>query len=316
MIRKYQYLLILVSVLLGACTQEDTEITRSQITIKAQIVEPQTRTAMSVQDGQKYHVLWSQSEQIVVGKTGEFQTMDLTSGAGTQTAQFTGNVPAKVYGDCYAAVYPVQNADAGTDENYIYAGSVLNAGQTYVTGTFAKNLAPMTAVSTDGLFYQFYNLYSVIQLPIKGTGTLRKLELVGNNHEKVAGGIKMCYLKADGTPVASNEVADNGYMLTQVAPLQETITLSFGEDGLTLNETTPVMVNVVVLPGTFSGGFKLSIWDKANDEVYEKETTESVTVKRSYVKRMKPFDYKTADPLEFDPDVEPWNGDEGELIRP
>lgn len=313
MIRKYKYLLFLVPVLLSACTQDVTEFMHSQVTIKAQIVEPQTRTAMSTLDNQTYHVLWSEGEEIVVGKTGEFQTLTLTSGAGTQTAQFTGNEPTEVYGDCFAAVYPVQNAVAGTDDDYIYAGSVLNASQTYVAGTFSKDLAPMTAVSTDGLIYHFHNLYSVIQLPIKGTGTLRKLELTGNNNEKVAGGIRMNYSKTNGEPVASSVVSDNDCMITQVAPLQDKITLTFGDDGLTLNETTAVMVNVVVLPGTFTGGFKISIWDKANDEVYEKETTESVTVMRSYVKRMKPFDYKTADPLETDPDVEPWVPDEGEL---
>ena len=300
MIRKYKYLLFLVPVLLGACTQDVTESMHSQVTIKAQIVEPQTRTAMSTldDDNKTYHVLWSEGEEIVVGKTGEFQTLTLTSGAGTQTAQFTGNEPTEVYGDCFAAVYPVQNAVAGTDDDYIYVGSVLNASQTYVAGTFSKDLAPMTAVSTDGLIYHFHNLYSVIQLPIKGTGTLRKLELTGNNNEKVAGGIRMNYSKTNGEPVASSVASDNGCMITQVNPLQDKITLTFGEDGLTLNETTPVMVNVVVLPGTFTGGFKISIWDKANDEVYEKETTELVTVKRSYVKRMKEFDYKTAEPLE------------------
>lgn len=308
---RLQYCAFLFPFLLCACEQGGDELSPSsgnsaQVTVKAQVVDTNTRTYMSSQDDQTYHVLWSQGEQIVIGQTGNFSVLSLTSGDGTTVAQFTGDEPSAVYGSLYASVYPTTNAFAGVDGDFIYAGNLVPASQTYVPETFAKNQAPMAAVSDDGLLYQFHNLYGIIQLPIYGKGTIRQIELFGNAGEDVAGQIGMLYAKTDGKPAASATESDNGFMLRKGTSLQDRITLTFGEDGLALSETDPTVVNVVVLPGTFTDGFTLHIYDMANDEVFEKICTQELTLRRSWVKRMVAFDYSSIGPILFEPDVNPW----------
>ncbi|MGM9780754.1 MAG: hypothetical protein ACI3Y7_02755 [Candidatus Cryptobacteroides sp.] len=257
-----------------------------------------TKTIMDCSDDSgPFPVLWQTGDKVGIGSGASLAEYELSSGAGQTEARFTGPEPSDVGGTgMYASVYPVSGASVSLDGSRICANAVLASNQTYESGSFANGLFPMTALSLDGLEYSYTNLCGILQLQIKGTGTIKKIKLFGNDGEILAGSIGMYYNASDGSIIASGAEEENGVLLNKDASGSRSINLTFGA-GLVLDPENSTTVNIVMFPTIFEEGFTLNIYDSGGGAI-EKETTAKIIVGRSKAKRMKEFDYQSPDPLE------------------
>ncbi len=291
-----------------------------------------TRTSMGELEDSKYPVVWSEGDKVYMAYYKDNFNATLLSGSGTQKAVFKGGNWKSTY-QHITSVYPFDGADVTQvsktsylDENnnrHYVRGITVTANlpqtQTYQEGTFANNVFPMVGLSTNQLDFYYENMAGVLQLPVKGNGTISKIILTGNDGETFAGEFNVKYnytywSEKDESGISQDKVdVDNledqitddnkeaacGRLITPVSGKSTgIITIDCGEDGLKLDPTTPTMINIAMLPTTFKNGFSVQFMDKDNGGSFEKRTSQAITVKRSYVKTMEPFDYTQPEPLE------------------
>lgn len=321
-----------ISLLLGGC--QDEPVLRGeyvgnepeagveeQTEITAHIAGgSQTRTSMGGLDGDKYPVLWNELDKIAVfDSRQEKKEYGLFSGAGTSTASFRGGV----FGGgepFFMTVYPVAGAymshDAENESKLVVTvGNALPAMQPYRENSFAEGVFPMAGSCTNRIDFLYHNLCGILALPVKGEGKIKKVFLAGNSGEVLAGNISMSYdvEKKSGAPddpdseyivkpceADDTDKAFTEYKLTKAATSDENaagiITVDFGE-GLTLKAGKPTVIYIAVFPQTFKKGITVRFIDD-NGGTFEKKTRQEITVRRSYVKAMKEFDYEKPEPLE------------------
>ncbi len=281
-----------------------------------------TRTTMGELDNGKYPVLWSEGDKVFMFYGFNNKAKDaatLLTGSGTQKAVFKAGYWEK--GTSYVlSVYPFEGANVG--ESYANTSTAwgrkhtitanIPQNQTYQKGTFTNNVFPMIGLCKNQYDFYYENMAGVLQLPVKGTGKISKVVLTGNNGEILAGEFTMsciCYKNKtdnsltidylESSIAAGDKEAACGRLLAPVSGKSTgIITIDCGEDGLTLDPTTPTMINIVMMPKTFKKGFSVQFIDYDNGGSFQKSTTEAITVKRSYVKTMEEFDYTTPEPLE------------------
>lgn len=269
---------------------------------------PQTKTHMG-ELSTTYPVLWSEGDQIGL-LSGGVSTFTLVpdSSDGTK-ASFSGTA-AEIVGtfpstSVFPAAYPAQDAFADVSGGEILVGSYLPVKQTYINGTFSDNVYPMASVSMDGLNYGFYNLGGVIQLRLKGNGErtekIKALYLTGNNGETIAGGVGMKFNVTTGEPVASSVDKDYNYKVeTYGSEHYERVIIDFGETPLELSESEAAVINIAVIPQTFTKGFTVELVDGVKLGSTYLAINDPITIKRSHVKQMKEINYNSNDvkPLE------------------
>ena len=270
---------------------------------------PETKTYMG-ELSTTYPVLWSEGDQIglISGGVSTF-TLVPDSSDGTKAA-FSGTA-AEIVGtfpstSVFPAAYPAQDAFADVSGGEILVGSYLPVKQTYINGTFSDNVYPMASVSMDGLNYGFYNLGGVIQLRIKGNGgergdKIKAIYLTGNNGETIAGGVGMKFNVETGNPISSSIDKDHHYKVEAYGSEHyERVIIDFGETPLQLSTTEAAVINIAVIPQTFTEGFTVEIIDGGNFGSTKMAINESITIKRSHVKQMKEiiYDDEHVEPLE------------------
>lgn len=259
--------------------------------------EPQTRTIMGDFKNGIYPVLWSDVERIGLSNASTISPFTLQSGAGTKYGRFTGSASNVVTGTSYyAACYPFADAKIKVEGNELVVGGFIPTLQKYRNNSFDNDVYPMAAVSSMNDDFEFRNLAGILQLNVtsKTGGTIKKIILTGNDGEDIAGGIAMHYNKENGEAVSATN-SWSSYKLSNYNP-KGMITVDLGENGMTLTSAVTTF-NIVVIPQTFEKGFTLR-FIADNGGTFEKSTTQSITIKRSYTRVMANFDYETPEPLE------------------
>lgn len=295
--------------------------------IAAHIVSgPDTKTSMGTLDGNVYPVLWSETDQVAIfsntlNSNGTHvydgsRTYSLISGANSKDAVFKGgmiwnekepSLPVSCYpsdGAYYSSSnykwsYPFRSFE-------LHVGSVLPELQPYCKESFGQNVFPMAGVCDDKYNFYYHNLCGIIQLPIKGSGTVSKIFLYGNNEEPLAGRIALVYdfRQNTGSTItiatarSSSQACTDLQLDIDADNASQGIVVDCGENGLKLDPGKATMINIAVFPTTFTKGFTVAFVDKDNGGRFEKTTSQEITVKRSYVKTMEEFDYQTPEPLE------------------
>ena len=295
---------------------------------------PETRTAMGELGESKYPVLWSENDSILVlDQSKNKYRATLLDGAGTNKAVFKGRFWGAKWRNAqhFTSVYPSAEAAlsvksysirTNSDGSKYYpreitATNVLPSVQDYCENTFANDVFPMIGHCFNLYDFYYENMAGVLQLPVKGEGKISKIILTGNNDEQIAGKftVGFAYWYWSTKPSGVTESVTIKYLEDEIAESEKDacdgrkievvsgestgmITIDCGSDGLQLNPTTPTMINIVMLPKTFTKGFSVRFIDYDNGGSFEKSTSQSITVKRSYVKTMKEFDYQTPEPLE------------------
>ncbi len=291
---------------------------------------PDTRTGMGDLDGNRYQVLWSEGDKVVAfDMRNKKYDATLMDGAGTNKAVFKGK-----YWDNtqhLTSIYPSEGAEfksknhAVTNQpdgssyylREITATAVLPSTQIYQNETFANNVFPMIGHCFNQYDFYYENIGGILQLPVKGEGTISKIVLTGNNGEVLAGKftVEFDYWYWKNRPEGVTEPVTIDYLEKEIAESEKEacngrkilavdgsstgiITIDCGKNGLKLSPDKVTMVNIVMLPKTFVKGFTVRFIDQENGGSFVKMTSMPIIVKRSYVKTMQEFDYQKPEPLE------------------
>ena len=237
---KHHALPLLVLALALVSCQEKPVIVPAFTAVVGEAPDGSVRTEYG-QDG----LVWSEGDHlsVFVGNNANVEYF-LTTGAGTAEATF-----ARTEGVSYLANYKLDRNyalypyDEGTTiSREAVITSSLPQVQHYVKGSFAPGAFPMVAVTagTDELVLRFRNLCSAIKFNIKGSTTLKSIELSGNNNEPLSG---------TATIVAAYGEAP---VLTMAEGASASVKLDCGE-GVKLS-SFPTDFWVVIPPTTFTKG--------------------------------------------------------------
>lgn len=208
------------AVLLAACTKEDMDsnygnIAAEQVpmTFTAEIPQDAPLTRTQLVEGNA--VYWTEGDRIAVWSIGGSTKNEFTAvSIDGSKATFSGEAEEA---DSYVAVYPYSAAEknTGTSGSSDYFKFNVPAAQTAVAGTFATNLAPSWAKTTDGSKkLEFHNLCALVKFTIgediagKGTVTFQSI----SRDDIIAGdGFKYYYNYMD---LKKEAVTNTSYRIT------------------------------------------------------------------------------------------------------
>ena len=242
-----RYIAGAVLVLAGvvACNQKEESLTDSvEITIHAVMEEtPATKTVIQ---GETTSVLWEPGDEVKVfyKTTGSRFVSQNTEPAGT--ADFTGTLNISgFFNEGFTsdaplwAVYPFR-AEAESDGESVT--TTLPAGQIARSGSFAKSMY-ITLAKSSNTVMGFYNVCGGVRFSLTQEG-VKEVVFQGQNDEAIAGKVKLAF--EDGLPVVQ-----------EILEGRKTITLTAPGGG---SFETGKWYYIVALPGTLSGGFKMSFF--------------------------------------------------------
>ena len=259
---KTRYILIAFAILLAsACTKDTDRPARGerQLTITAWHEDsPGTRTAV-VDGGTK--VYWEPGDAIKVFALEEANRFDAQCSGLVDVASFVGSLniigganEGAVYDNQIWGLYPYR-LDATCDGSSVT--TTLPSSQNGKAGTFAQNTFITLAKSEDfGL--AFYNVCGGIRFSLTQSG-IKRVTLESNNGEALAGTFSTSFV--NGVPA-----------VTSVSDPVTSITLKAPGDAF----ETGVWYYIVALPGTLSGGFKLTFRSDAGVGTVTKSSPVSI----------------------------------------
>ena len=222
----------------GTAPSDDAALSPHQV-ISAAL--PGTRTSLSGSS-----VLWSAGDRIsLFNEGGEPCTYTLIGEGGSTTGSFEAEgTPEEGY---MYAVYPeLQGRPDGKT-----AVTCIAESQNYDAGEFPATY-PMAAVSSDGESYSFRNLAAILKLSIVGDAEVRSVSIEALGGEKLAGNAVVDF--SSGTPGLSvPEENSSG-----------TVTLVCSEPVRLTSSATDFLF--VVAPGTYGGGFRITVTDTDSRE--------------------------------------------------
>ena len=241
-------------------------------------------------------VIWSEGDQLAIfqGSTlaDKYQVKEGQAGGtntnfsivknlgGNKDDDFSGGT--EIPFDTNIAIYPFEDDlicnpiyEGEEITSYQIKNFTIPAVQTYAENSFAEEAFAMTAI-TNGLAdhnLKFKNVCGALKLQLKGTATVKKIELKGNADEQIAGDAVVT-VYADGT-VPSIEMNPNATTV---------ITLDC-EGGVELNESSATTFMFAVPPTDFDTGFTATI-TATDGKVGELKTIKPNPVRRAAIKAM------------------------------
>ena len=256
-----------------ACANEEPQYEAVSTTLFARMEEAHaTKTFLSGPVSGIYQNLWSDNDEIgvFVGEN-EISKFSLKNGAGTSKGEFQGEFKDLNGASMEkTAVYPfaIVNDKSGT-----FVSVTLPEEQLYKVGNIADGALPMVAVANDTEL-NFKNLCSVLKISMTGSLTVNSITFTANNSNiKVSG---------DASVDTGNTT------LTMANNAGSRLVLKC--DGVKLSDSATEFF-IVVPSQTYKGGFSLTI-DTDNGKVF-KSITSDVSIKRSELYRITPFECKT-----------------------
>lgn len=280
--KKFIFSTAALSLLFSACTEhyeQDQVVVLTEYQDLTASFDEQSRTY--VEDGKDLR--WHADDRLTVfyGNTLNNQ-YKFNGNTGDNSGTFsvvpssdlgTGNALNSIY-----ALYPYD-----TSATILESGEItyhLPAVQSYDKDSFGRNANSMVAVTngpTDN-FLAFRNLCGCLKIKLYGDITVSRIELQGNNGEKIAGAATILAAYDD---VPTLTMADNS---------TESITLDCGA-GIALDNSADNATTfwLVVPPTTFSKGITVYVTDSAGN-VYGKRTEKSITIERNAIQPMAAFE--------------------------
>ena len=165
----------MVLLLAVSCKKENKEEAAGEtkaITFTAGISQGNGKTYLN-----DHTLLWSDGDKIKIND-GIFT---LTEGKGTNKGVFEGEAEEA---DVYYAVYPSSSTLSGNT-----ATITLPAVQTYVNGSFDKDIAPMVAMTDDSKSFTFTNVCGLLRLNVNKIGkSVKKVVLTSVNPDECLAG--------------------------------------------------------------------------------------------------------------------------------
>lgn len=259
---------------------------------KARFVACTEETARTTM-GENYSVVWSEGDQIKMFgvKDGQavsaLQPYTLIEGAGTTNGLFEGELD-QVY-DSYYALYPVSMFYEAYS-NGVLEIDVPVEGNIFAELNFVDGANPMVAVGDKDNGLQFHNIFGILELRVKGAGTLESIviEDVGTPNGVLAGRFLVS--------VATLEVVPNGGSARIAAQFASPLVLS---------ESDARSIYAVLPSGEYKQ-LKVTTIDSAGNST-TRIASFPITIERSKITSVKEFLHKVNGQLE-NPNENPETG--------
>lgn len=286
---KHRLSLLFMFVLLAACHSDilpDALLSDGDNSVSASIEQlPASKTILDFDN----EILWCAGDRISVFRFRSFNDEYLLkdSSSGSASGDFTllpgfhDDMISVIGLKNSVAFYPyvstlkckaMENADG-----YAVSGFEIPSLQSRGTSAYMTEAYPMVAVSDVSDSFSFRNICGLLKLYIKGTGSVRKLTLTGNDAESLAGKT-MVFAYSDGTVPE----------ITLTDELSSEIILEC-EDCVLLSQDNPELFMFTLPPVEFRKGFKVDI-ECSDGEVFSISTSAYANVKRSFALRMPVID--------------------------
>jgi hypothetical protein len=261
---KTRYILIAFAILLAsACTKDSDQPARGerQLTITAWHEDSQGTRSAVVDGGTK--VYWEPGDAIKVFSSEEANRFEAQCSGLVDVASFVGSLniigganEGAVYDNHIWGLYPYR-LDATCDGESVT--TTLPSNQNGAAGTFAQSTF-ITLAHSDSFGLAFYNVCGGIRFSLTKSG-IKRVVLESLGGEAIAGTFKTSF--QNGVPVVQ-EVSEPATSITLKAP----------GDAF----ETGVWYYIVALPGTLSGGYKLTF--RSEEGVGTLTCSNPVTIKR------------------------------------
>ena len=277
---------------------------------------PETKTVLGEKNSDGYYpVYWSEQDSIKIVTNlyecsdGQGSVMELSSGAGTNEAVFTGEIPVLTEGArYYYAIYPYHiSASIGEKQDEAYSFDFveipLPSTQQFAPHSFGKNNNPAVAI-TDNDVLRFKNACGLLQINLTGDVKVGKITIEDGDGASLWGVIQFRY---DGNEYSVRMQDCDLQWGNSTGMKQSVLTLDCGA-GVQLSDVPtdfyfaiPGYDNVFWYgQGTYdwkeaplSKGFTLRIFDDTGREVYTKVTEQDNSVARSMITEMPVIDVRT-----------------------
>ena len=269
--KKLIYTVLMTAAIVGCQeVKEELRPVEKGKSFKAEIenLAGQTKTYM---DSDR-NILWAEGDEIAVFQNNSVADKYKVSSetVGTTEGEFTivsdnsestnteGIVPTDI-----VAVYPYADGltitKSESDETlttYELTGIFLPQTQAYDVNSFGTGTFPMAAVA-EGLTensLKFKNMLGAIKIQLKGTETVKSIQIQGNSKEKLAG---------EATVVVYSNTYTPDLLMGESA--KTSVTLDCGE-GVKLSETTATSFIIALPPVIFSKGFTVTVTDTESNK--------------------------------------------------
>lgn len=250
---------------------------------------PETKTSLN-----NGNVLWKTGDQVSIFAASTINDQyQVTDGSNGKTSASLNKISpsgfvAGVELDDNVAYYPfsASNEVAKNGSDYDLTVS-LPSTQNYAENSFGNGAFPMAAV-TDGsgdMNLTFKNVLGGLKLQLKGTATISRITVTGNNNEILYG---------DATVTVSKNTVPSIVLSNASAKV---ITLDCGA-GVALDAETATSFVIALPPMTMTGGFTIDIYDIFNGH-QQVSSTKSQTIVRSNLLVMPAINYVGVIPPPF-----------------
>ena len=239
--------------------------------------ETPDRTTM----GENYTVVWSEGDQIVMFGTdagaqlAALGAYALVEGAGTTTGVFEGNLPQEY--PLYTAFYPLSRFEQGAD----YEGNMLVSlpynDAIFAERNFVDGANPMAAIGTKDGGLQFRNLCGILEIQLKGSGTVNSIKVeVGAEDPYISG-----YFVVEPSTASLYAYSVAKFInATLATPIE-------------LSATTARSVYAILPPGEYKD-LRITTIDNSGNTTTRKATT-TINVVRSKITPVSEFEHQTVE---------------------
>lgn len=197
--------LCLVGLLQPSCTKDRETLDASVCATKTFRATTELASRTTLDDN--LNVIWSEGDNIVVigitdAQNGKETEFTLLRGAGTVDGVFGSAESVGGY-DGYYAFYPyscyIGKEGYGSSKYLIQ----LNPNAVFAERNFVNGANPMAAYGTEKDGFKFHNLCGIVELQIKGSGTVDYIQIVSGDRKPLAGVFladpETCKLEATNT---------------------------------------------------------------------------------------------------------------------
>lgn len=174
--------------------------------------------------------------------------------------------------DCtYQGAYAMYNCKScGASNGSLVLQYTVSEVQPYTKNTFNSQHNVLYGTSEDGESFEFSSLLGVLQVGLTGFEAVKKVTLIGNNNEYIAGDYYI-----DVTAPDKVTCKHKAYLTI----------ISCAEDGEQLSPDEVTYFNFLLLPTTFSKGFTINV-TFVDGSTYEIVHSAKCSVRRNHVSKV------------------------------
>lgn len=287
--RTIKLFLLAASVMLAACAKDvnlESANEASNETILASIENtPNTR----VQINEHVQTVWTEGDFITVFGPGVYRRYDFTGKTGDRAGLFTASTNyGATNGPSFYDYFAVYSPDEGISYKGLEVGDnevavTFPVEQHYIAGSYGTKANVMAGRSLDaaGKSFSFQNMCAYLRVSLTGVKSVKRLELMGNNDEIIAG---LTYFNRSNANTPGFRWVDN---------YSKSVKLECGEDGVQLSET-PAEFHLACVPTNFTKGISVVV-TFTDGTVYPISGNRVLDLQRNHIRPMAVIDTKNSD---------------------